>query len=201
MNKTQLIFLLGTSHCGKDTIGKVFIKYGYQRLGFADIVKQEVADHYKISVEELYEQGPVKEKWRPIIIEWAEEKRAIDQSYWINKTFKPFLDEKNAFKEGLKLIVTDIRRTGEIDWIFEYKKMIKELNAFSLELKHYVDVKLFYIHRETNDQDILTHKAIGYALGINKIHQHFIDSIIENDKDIELLDNKVVNIIENFNLN
>lgn len=183
VNPSSLIFLLGEAGSGKDTIGEFFINKGYTRVAFGDAAKEEFAKINLIPLQTLHIQGPTKELYRYELIKYAEAKRNEDPLYWIKKAITPFLDENNNIKEGLKLVFTDIRRVSEIDWIYDFKK----INEYGLEMvgeAHYIQTKLFLIEREgVEDDDKLTHEAIGYAKGINYADPNvkFIDAIIKNN--------------------
>lgn len=202
-SKTTIVFLLGDSGVGKDTAGERFVKEGYTRVAFADKVKEEVANHYKCSLDDLHIQGPVKETWRPIIIDWAEKKREIDPNHWIREAFKPFLDSEGYFREGEKIVITDMRRKSEVDWVLEEKKKINEVNAFMINsgMRHYVEIKLVYITRPGHESgDALTSYTIGYAEGINKVFfPKLIDFKIINDKDKDVFIKKIDFVINEIN--
>lgn len=165
--KTKIVFLLGEAGSGKDTIGKEFVKRGYTRVSFADVMKQEYADLMEINVSELHIQGPKKELHRPGLIEFAENKKKEDPLIWLKKAFAPYQDTSENFKEDLKLVVTDFRRESEVDW---YYGMLKSTD---------VSIYLFRVSRkDIEDNDVLTHFAIGKAIGINKVLTGFINAVI-----------------------
>ena len=188
--KTQLVFLLGESNVGKDTVGAVFIKHGYTRVSFADLVKEEYSKLHNIPLEQLHEPGEMKEKHRPGLIEYAEAKRKINPYYWLEKAFEPFVNKDLSFKPNLKLVITDCRRFAEIDWVYAKKNLTLIDPSF--------DIKLFHIRNpRTVDSDVLTHFAIGYAYGCNVDPDiTMIDGIIMNDSTREDLTNKVESCIE-----
>lgn len=191
--KTQLVFLLGESNVGKDTVGAVFIKHGYTRVSFADLVKEEYAQLHNIPLEQLHEPGEMKEKHRPGVIEYAEEKRKTNPYHWLEKAFEPYLNEDKRFKPNLKLVITDCRRFPEIDWVYCRKNEI----YFEGESSN-LDIKLFHIRNpRTIDSDTLTHFAIGYAYGCNVDKDvAVIDGVIINDSTKEDLVDKVEKCIE-----
>lgn len=188
--KTQLVFLLGESNVGKDTVGAVFIKHGYTRVSFADLVKEEYAKLHDIPLEQLHEPGEMKEKHRPGVIEYAEAKRKTNPYYWLEKAFEPYLNSDKSFKSNLKLVITDCRRFPEVDWVY--------VNKLLALVKPDYDIKLFHIRNpRTIDTDTLTHFAIGYAYGCNVDNDvSVIDGIILNDSTKEDLVDKVEKCIE-----
>lgn len=197
MEPTKIIFLLGLSRSGKDTVGQMLADKGYTRVAFADSLKEEYAKTNGIDVSVLQIQGPEKEKHRGGLIELAEDRKKINPNHWLEAAFKPYLTEEGFFKEGLKLVVTDFRRINEIEWILERKKEIYEVNMQNLlhnspccgvsmndestcvdcgkditpeeMVKHYLDMKIIYINRPGNeDTDVLTHHTIGFSFGLQK---------------------------------
>lgn len=204
MEKTQLIFLLGLNHSGKDTVGQMFVDKGYTRVAFGDVLKVDYAAEKGISVESLHIQGPGKEAHRDAIIEFAEAKRAIDPMYWIKKAIIPYLDDSGSIKTGLKLVFTDIRRKSEIDWIHDFKRLefVSTEVYRRLPFPCIVSAKLFIVNRSSViDNDMLSHYTIGYTEG-RHIESDFpvLDAIIENNGTIEDLKTKVENCISVYSL-
>ena len=185
MKTTKIIFLLGTAGSGKDTVGRMFVNKGYTRVSFADTLKEEYANHLGIDVSLLHKQGPQKEKLRAGIIKYAEDKKKTDPLIWLNKAFEKHRDTNGQFKDGIKLVVTDFRRDCEVDWYYNLWEQIQEYE-FHEELhkkkKHPIDLRMFYINRDTTDKDPLTHFTVGKVHGINKVHQGFIDAVIHNNE-------------------
>lgn len=204
MKRTNVIFLLGCSQAGKDTVGEVLIKnYNFQRISFADALKKEMADRYGLDEKLLSIQGEYKEAHRPLMIEVAERERAKDPLCWMKKALSPYIDESidplYGIKDDLNLVITDCRRDAEIDWIYNFKKEINDLESES-EV-HYLNVELWYIQRdeaEQNDPDVLTHYCIGYAKGLHRAANGFnvIDAIIKNNATEEALRNKLKQKVE-----
>jgi hypothetical protein len=96
----EIVMLLGVAGSGKDTVGEVCVKNGFVRIGFADIPKIELAKTLNIPVQYLIEQGPMKEKYRGNLIEYAESKRKENPFYWIDKAFEPYLNETSFLNPG-----------------------------------------------------------------------------------------------------
>jgi hypothetical protein len=198
MKQTIIVGLLGLSKSGKDTIGEHFVKHGFIRVAFGDMLKREYAEINNVSLQDLITQGIEKEKHRVKIIEYAEKKRSENPYYWIEKAIAPFLNDKGQIEEGLKLVFTDIRRDKEIDWFEELKSI--QFHTQKYDRVHYITTNLFLVERLGNlDLDNLTHETIGYAKGISK-HSPFplIDSYIKNDSSLENLENKTIRIIETY---
>lgn len=203
--------LLGCSRSGKDTVGKYLVdKYKYTRVSFADAVKEEYAAKVGIDVSVLHTQGPEKESHRAGLIEFAEGERKKNPLCWLERAFKPHMEDikesmdSYAFKEGLNLVVTDCRRTDEIDWVAYFKDLINhvrlEMLAEGHQLELYINLELWYVNRseaELTDTDVLTHKCIGYARGYHRAAGYpVIDCIINNDDTLEALYSKVDRKVE-----
>lgn len=210
MKQTNIVFLLGTSKAGKDTIGNYMVeKYNFERVSFADVLKEEFAKLKDIDVKILHEQGPEKEFYRPELIEYAEAKRAINPTCWLEKAFEKFLDNGN-FKEDYNLVITDCRRDAEIDWVADQKNIIISVNERIADLQeqkfrnreflevvemeaHYFRVYLVYVKNdiaEKNDLDMLTHYCIGYAKG-----KGVVDVTLLNNSTLDELKKKTDKLI------
>lgn len=212
MKNTNIVFLLGCSRSGKDTIGEHLVnKYNYKRVSFADAVKEEYAANQGIDVSILHTQGPEKEAHRAGMIEYAESERKKNPLCWLEKAFKPYMEDVKesmdsyAFKEDLNLVITDCRRIDEIDWVVYFKDLINhvrlELEAEGQTFEPYLNIELWYVQRqeaEDADTDVLTHKCIGYARGYHRaaIAYPVIDCIISNNDTIEALSAKIDRKVE-----
>lgn len=202
MKKTNIVFLLGLSLSGKDTIGKMFINKGYTRVSFADALKEEYAKRNNLDVNDLHKQGPIKEAHRAGMIELAETEKLSNPLIWFDKALEPYRNEDGSFQEGLNLVITDCRRECEIDWLVGFKQTIKELEDqmsrnVPEHIRHYVNAKLYIVDRPGNvDNDGLTHACIGYARGIDVSlpHINLLDARILNDGDLEVLQRKIDNL-------
>lgn len=201
LEASNLIFLAGLASSGKDTLGQMFVDKGFTRVAFADTLKAEYAKLKNITVEELHIQGPIKESHREGIIFYAEAKRNEDPYYWINKAIEPYLDEKGQFKEGLKLVFTDVRRISEIDWIYSFKE-INYWGEQNIDTSHYIQTKLFLINRPSIlDADVLSHETIGYLKGLNKVSPFtLLNATILNDSTKEDLEKKFTHLCKTYSL-
>ncbi len=189
---SQIVSLLGLAGSGKDTVGQMFINKGFTRIAFADTLKKEYAELHGIAVEDLHKQGPIKELHRPSIIAYAEAKRKEDPLYWIAKAFAPYLDSDGNLKPDLKLVITDMRRISEIQWVFDRKTDLIPDGKVS------VDAFLFRIDRDIIDLDGLTHQCIGFAKGLQYVHSDLpmIDATILNHGNLKELQDKVERIFK-----
>ncbi len=196
MEKTTIIFLGFEKGAGKDSVGEILVSdFNYTRISFADAMKEELAKQLNIDVQLLHKQGKEKEKYRQKMIEFAEEQKKKNPYIWISKAFEPYLTKTKTFKPGLKLVVTDHRREIEVEWYYKLWQEVQQQKSLYYKNPKYepdLELKLFHIVRpEVNDPDILTHKAIGVAKGIDLVFPGFIDTVIYNDSTLEILKEKV----------
>jgi len=166
----MVIFLLGKSQVGKDTICEYLKKYNFKRIAFADELKKNYALINNIDEKILHIQGPEKEFHRGPLIEYAENEKAKNENVWLEKAFEKYFNkETGLFDTKENLVISDCRRINEINWLEKFK----DKN----------NIKLWYITRKTApfDPDILTDIAIDKAFELTK-NKSFIDLIIENDE-------------------
>jgi|ERR1035437_1599019 phosphomevalonate kinase len=177
----KIVFLLGTSQSGKDTIGEELTNNGYTRIGLADKAKEELAEKLNIPVDFLINQGPEKEKYRGELIKFAEDKRTENRFHWIEKAVEPYLNEETFLKEG-NYVFTDIRRISEIEWF----EKVKDLG---------VNIKIFLVIRPgIVDNDYLTLQTIAKTL-----REGLVTDKIMNDGSLIELKTKIKNQIINLN--
>lgn len=175
--------LLGVSKSGKDTTGEELVKNNYIRIAAADKAKQEFCEINNIPLEYLMVQGPLKEKYRGALIEYAEDKRKIDKCYWINKAFEPYLDNESVLKPG-RYVITDFRRIDEIDWFYSMKEKG-------------VDVKIILIERPgTIENDVLTLKTLARAAREAIIYDKIVNDSSLEDLKIKI-NNQIIKIKDN----
>lgn len=121
---SRIIGLRGPKRVGKNyTAGLIrsLLKpnhYVFADLGFADALKEEVAQALNISVETL--NGPLKEVFRPILQWWGTEFRRnlYGENYWVDKlkakVSRMETDMAERFRNvPLVLVVTDVRFPNE----------------------------------------------------------------------------------------
>lgn len=122
-----IIMISGYQGSGKDTIGRnLTTYYGFTRLAFADMLKDEVADQYKINralmdtLEGKAEPYDETRTVRDILLEHGQLRRNQDQNYWCNAVMEKI--------KGLgRVVITDWRFPHEYDAI---------TNAFGRENVH-----------------------------------------------------------------
>ena len=121
----SIILIRGYSHSGKDFAGNILCThYGYQRVAFADSLKQMVADLYPISIEMLHtqegkrqicEHDPLKRTYRQILIDEAIRVRAIDDN-----CFAKACCQEIQQKRMERVVITDWRYPNELEVVQSY---------------------------------------------------------------------------------
>jgi phosphomevalonate kinase len=130
--------LVGRAGSGKDTIYKVISDIlgpskTVVRVAFGDAVKEELAEKYGLSVEEIEED---KEMYRAELQAWGTEyRRAKDEDYWIKK-LKPQLDL--LYENADVVVITDIRFRNEADYVKDVCKgfLVKVLSNRVKKMEH-----------------------------------------------------------------
>jgi hypothetical protein len=125
---SRIIGLRGPKRVGKNyTAGLIrgLLKpnhYVFGDLGFADALKEEVAQALNVSIEVL--NGPLKETFRPILQWWGTEFRRnlYGENYWVDKlkakVQRMETDMAERFRNiPLVLVVTDVRFPNEAELI------------------------------------------------------------------------------------
>jgi|TARA_R110000796_G_scaffold40476_3_gene100241 dephospho-CoA kinase len=161
---SKIIFLIGKAGSGKDTVAKLFADDGYKRLAFADALKKDYYSEFCVNYCSDTEDRDFKEKHRQGLINYGEHMRNTQgKSYWIKEAFKNY--------DGEDLIITDVRRDSEVNFI----KLLK------LSLSR---VFFYYIDRHVEDNDGLTLLSI-------KESRSLIDGIIDNNGNLKQLKENV----------
>lgn len=122
-----LIGLCGAKGSGKDTAADYLVtNYGYQRLAFADALKEEVARIYQVPVSLLNDRD-LKEEPMPMLLgksprqvmqEYGVAKREQDPYYWIDE-LREVLDCTD-YGVNDRYVITDVRFPNEVEYIREY---------------------------------------------------------------------------------
>ena len=77
-NNIYLISLSGHIGSGKNHIAKILTnQFGYKSLMLAGLAKSIVSQVYGVRPEELEDRNK-KEKWRPLVIKYAEKMKEVD---------------------------------------------------------------------------------------------------------------------------
>jgi hypothetical protein len=131
----NLIGLMGPAQSGKDSSAVYLKELGYERVGFADMVRESL---YRLNPWILTERGP--RRLQDIIDEigWDEAKRLYPEVRELQQrmgtevgrelyspTFWIWLAERQMIHDELqKVVVTDVRFQEEIDWIHSHKGIV-----------------------------------------------------------------------------
>ncbi len=155
---TYIVGLLGYSKAGKDEAGKALLDEGFKRYAFGDEVKIELAAELGIPVEDLHNHN--KEKYRDQMVAYGEGKRKENKNYWIDRLRDKIMEDVKA---GVNVVITDIRRVSEIDFI----EQLKWMSGNGLD----AEVSLVHIDRPEAelDNDTASNYAMNYAKRYNKI--------------------------------
>ena len=101
----KIIVFSGKQYSGKDTVAKLLLEAmpNFKRIGLGDAIKIEYGKTIGKTFEEIESE---KHLYRADLIKFANEKRAIDQDYWIKKLVE-YPDD---------VIVPDMRVQREYDF-------------------------------------------------------------------------------------
>lgn len=121
------IGLCGYMRAGKDTVADYLIReHGYQRMGFADALKEEVARGVGCTPADLLEE-PLRTQVRPVLQVWGTEfRRAQDPDYWTEQVRKKIV--KEARVGGRRLVFNDVRFANEIALLREYGFVVVKID-------------------------------------------------------------------------
>ena len=125
MSKQKIIGICGYARSGKDTAAKGLIEDGWRRVAFADGLKSDVMSALVESAKRanlpktmwpqwrILEDPELKEKFRPLLVEYGRAMRALNPDYWIRRLAHCFV------KGSGKFVITDVRYPNEAAWIRE----------------------------------------------------------------------------------
>lgn len=100
-----MIALSGKSGSGKSTVAAALVQFGYQRIGFADALKEEVYE--KFGLRKTDPGGLAK------LIEYGDGCRAVDPFHWVRR----FADKAHMAQVcGLQVVCDDLRFRQE--WMY-----------------------------------------------------------------------------------
>lgn len=155
-----LIGLCGYARSGKDTLAKGMINLlNFRRISFADTLKQDMNDFFRLSVQEDLERkgiiipfeavdfvnpinNEIKEILRPYMIWFGESMKKINGvHHWTNRAFSQ-IEESDR-----KLVLTDVRRKNELE-IFKNNREFQKVRNRNREE---INLELLPIHQITND--------------------------------------------------
>lgn len=226
-----ILGLVGYAQSGKDSITSRFVKdFGFHRIAFADILKDEMNSHMKtlvyqdlqnrkdfnfsfLKIEDIdfkTENSKLKPILRPYIIWYGEVLRGLNGPYyWINRAFEVSAKGKD------RIVISDVRRPKELE-VFENSNSFRNRTNKSLALggyySHEANFKskpyssfLFYVNQYgLTDDDVLTKETITLAQEKWIFDDTFyIDSRLPEEGNYrkKALDAQVREITQKFNIN
>ena len=165
----KIIIFSGKQYSGKDTAAKILMAVmpSFKRCAMGDIIKIEYAKAKNLTYEEIEANKAI---YRQDLINLGNWGRSQSPDYWIQKIIR---------HEG-NIVVTDVRIKHEYN-------IFKQAGAITI--------------RVNADRDIREARG-GILVGENDITETDLDEIqdwdflIDNNKDYETLENKVLAIVE-----
>lgn len=184
----NIIGITGRKFNGKDTLGLYLTeKYFYDRLGFADALKEACKCIFGLSNDQLYgnKKETVDEYWKVTprkIFQFVGTELFrnqlhmimpdIKENIWIEVVKKQIL-EKIKLNPNAKIVITDVRFSNEVQMIHELGGIVIKVNRKSVN----------------NSDDI--HSS---ELEIDKLN---VDVVIDNDATVKDLYSKLDTILFN----
>lgn len=118
MPKVITLLLGHKAEVGKDTLGNLLVeRNGFTRFGFADKLKDTVADLYNFSHTQMYEhdaKNAIDPRYgltpRQVLIDFGQEQRSRNPNIWADYVFNQI--EKSP---GGLFVITDFRFPNEYD--------------------------------------------------------------------------------------
>lgn len=149
----MIIGLCGKKGSGKDTAAQYLVdNYGYQRIGFADSLKESLANLFDIPIEliddwkEPSEQAQVRLasragihinlSWREFLQRYGTEahRDVFGESFWVEQVLPYYSDEgKYVHLAKQKLVISDVRFPNEAARINTYGGFLVEIVRPSLD--------------------------------------------------------------------
>jgi hypothetical protein len=121
MSQPLIILISGWAHAGKDSVAKILVEsYDFQKIAFADPIKQQVARDLDIPLEWCYDQerkaallpNNSERTLREELIRVAEAARATDKEIWARAVGEKI---QKAIQRGKrKFIISDWRHLEEL---------------------------------------------------------------------------------------
>jgi hypothetical protein len=121
MSQPLILLISGWAHAGKDSVAKILVEsYDFQKIAFADPIKQQVARDLEIPLEWCYDQerkaallpNNSERTLREELIRVAEAARATDKEIWARAVGEKI---QKAIQRGKrKFIISDWRHLEEL---------------------------------------------------------------------------------------
>ncbi|MBR4316369.1 MAG: hypothetical protein IKP65_05335 [Alphaproteobacteria bacterium] len=181
----KLIGLAGVSGSGKDTLAEL-VKNEYERMAFADSLKNICIEYLGLSYDDAYTQEG-KKKFNNF---WGMTNREILQKIgtdamrngFHNEVWTKMLELKiiKALKENKKIIITDCRFDNEA-------ALVEKLGGIVMKIER----KNMESNLNESEKNHVSEKGL---------EEKYISSIILNDRDISNLKNEFHNKLEMFTM-
>ena len=123
--EVKYIGILGAQRSGKDTFGKISLKYfpsQYMLSAFADVLKEEcstILPKEEIGWNGKDWSGPKTDRGRKLLQEYGQARRNEIPDYWVDK-----LAAKTKAYNNFCTIITDVRYINEIEFVLQNKGII-----------------------------------------------------------------------------
>lgn len=148
-NELKIISLSGYIGSGKTEIANLVAKqFGYKPLMLAGLTKSVISQVYGVSLEEL-EDRDKKEKWRPLVIQYAEKMKEVDLRCHCKYVLNQIL---LGLPEQTKIIVSDARYPYEALYFRKLARCSKtncEVEHKGISLPGYqVEYKSLYVESD-----------------------------------------------------
>jgi hypothetical protein len=121
MSQPLILLISGWAHAGKDSVAKILVEsYDFQKIAFADPIKQQVARDLEIPLEWCYDQerkaallpNNSERTLREELIRVAEAARATDKEIWARAVGEKI---QRAIQRGKrKFVISDWRHLEEL---------------------------------------------------------------------------------------
>ena len=181
MKEVRIISLSGNIGAGKSYIANIAVnQFGYKQFLLAGVVKSIVCQLEGIRLEEL-ENRETKEKYRPLIIEYAEKMKEVDPLCFCKCVYNQIL---SSLSDKTKLIIVDLRYPFECSY-FETK--------CKTESKYQLSYKSLYIESDLANKSS-THSSESW----NKYLKANADGIIFNGTEERYSRNRLINQLARF---
>lgn len=165
-NDVKLIGLVGKAGCGKDTLASSIAVDGWEKIAFADSLKQMCIDYLGLSHDDVYTQeGKMRENrmWgmtnRAILQKVGTEamRNGFDKDVWVKIAG---IRIRRMLAEGKKVIVTDCRFGNEC-------QLIEELGGIVVEVDRDVESTLSESERQHASEQPVDRKYIAFSVDNN----------------------------------
>lgn len=140
VNRTKyvIIGLSGKRGSGKDELARKLAPYGWEKVSFAEELKQRTRDDFNLTVE--HTDGKLKEvpcgfindggrelTPRDIMTMCGKYYRSIDPMFWVKSAFRR-VNKLDGLIDVHKIVVTDVRFENEVRSLREHGAFIVRIN-------------------------------------------------------------------------